>query len=147
MEDSASTPLASSANRSEFIEDFSQVAHTTGATELDQREEATIEAIASRIPRLRDPEDPQRLTPLRAHYLKKTLVKLQIDKELNTLSRQGMYFFFHSVVLSETTCRCTFSLRTAIQALSPHAKCFTTIFPLFVPSLYFDLPLPEIRSE
>jgi hypothetical protein len=52
-------------------------------------EAAVVEAIASRIPRLRDPEHPMRLTPLRAHYLKKTLVKLQVEEEMQSLSRKG----------------------------------------------------------
>lgn len=52
---------------------------------------AAIEAIAARIPGLRDPNDPNRLTPLRAHYLKKQLVKLQVEKEVQELSQKGVY--------------------------------------------------------
>lgn len=49
----------------------------------------SLEGIAGRIPRLRDPNDALKLTPLRAHYLKKTLVQLQAEREIKSLSRKG----------------------------------------------------------
>lgn len=90
------TPKAESANRIDYLNnttsnedsDFSQAARTAIPIGETEQEAATIEAIAARIPRLRDPDDPSRLTPLRAHYLKKTLVKLEIEKEIQQLSRQ-----------------------------------------------------------
>ncbi|CAO1623871.1 unnamed protein product [Sympodiomycopsis kandeliae] len=48
----------------------------------------TVEAIAARIPNLRNPNNPNALTPLRAHYLKKTLVRLQVDKEVEALAKK-----------------------------------------------------------
>jgi hypothetical protein len=69
--------------------DFSNAGRTSSST-LDkeqQQEAATIEAIAARIPHLRDASNGSRLTPMRAHYLKKTLVRLQIEQEMNMLSR------------------------------------------------------------
>lgn len=50
---------------------------------------ATTESIAARIPNLRDPKDANKLTPLRAHYLKKTLVRLQVEKEVDSLTDKG----------------------------------------------------------
>lgn len=59
-------------------------------SELDAKARADkIEAIASQIPGLRNPSDPNALTPLRAHYLKKTLVRLQVDKEVESLAQKG----------------------------------------------------------
>lgn len=52
------------------------------------------EAVAAKIRNLRDPEDPNKLTPLRAHYLKKTLVRLQVDREVKELSQKGQYAWF-----------------------------------------------------
>ncbi|CEH12080.1 Membrane coat complex Retromer, subunit VPS5/SNX1, Sorting nexins, and related PX domain-containing proteins [Ceraceosorus bombacis] len=48
----------------------------------------SLEGIANRIPRLRDSQDPLKLTPLRAHYLKKTLVQLQAEREIKSLSQK-----------------------------------------------------------
>lgn len=53
-----------------------------------QRATRSNEAIAAKIPNLRDASDPNKLTPLRAHYLKKTLVKLQVEKEVAQLSKR-----------------------------------------------------------
>ncbi|PWN97790.1 hypothetical protein FA09DRAFT_329956 [Tilletiopsis washingtonensis] len=44
--------------------------------------------VAARIPRLRDGPDDMRLTPLRAHYLKKTLLSLQVEREIKSLSQK-----------------------------------------------------------
>lgn len=90
------TPKAESANRTGYLNsdskeednDFSQAARTAIPIGETEQEAATIEAIAARIPRLRDHDNPSRLTPLRAHYLKKTLVKLEMEKEIQLLSRQ-----------------------------------------------------------
>ncbi|PWN50886.1 hypothetical protein IE53DRAFT_410573 [Violaceomyces palustris] len=38
------------------------------------------------LPQLVNPSDPMALTPLRAHYLKKTLLKLQVEREIAQLS-------------------------------------------------------------
>lgn len=57
--------------------------------DLEAKAHATNEAIAAKIPNLRDDEDPNRLTPLRAHYLKKQLVKLQVEREVQQLNQKG----------------------------------------------------------
>lgn len=51
----------------------------------------SFEGIVSRIKGLRDPQDPNKLTPLRAHYLKKHLVGLQLNHEIHALSDKGEY--------------------------------------------------------
>lgn len=84
------TPKASTSNREAYlIDDFTQAGHTNAPWAPTQIDTALVEAIAARIPRLRDASDPLKLTPLRAHYLKKTLVKLQVDGEMQTLSSKG----------------------------------------------------------
>lgn len=80
--------LASSSQRDAF-HDFAQAGHTHSLNTDSQADTAVMEAIAARIPRLRDADDPLKLTPLRAHYLKKTLVRLQVDREMQSLSRKG----------------------------------------------------------
>lgn len=43
-------------------------------------------------PALRSPGPPGELTPLRAHYLKKALVQIQIERELMLLNQKGAHF-------------------------------------------------------
>lgn len=62
--------------------------HARAASQSD----ATLDALAARIPDLRDPADPAILTPVRAHYLKKTLIKLQLEKEVAALSQKGAFW-------------------------------------------------------
>lgn len=57
--------------------------------DLEAKARATNEAIAAKIPNLRDATDLNKLTPLRAHYLKKQLVKLQVEKEVQQLNQKG----------------------------------------------------------
>ncbi|GAC97055.1 conserved fungal protein [Pseudozyma hubeiensis SY62] len=51
-------------------------------------DDAIISGRAARasIPNLANPNDPAALTPLRAHYLKKTLIRLQMEREVAQLS-------------------------------------------------------------
>jgi hypothetical protein len=90
MADALATPLASASNRGAYLtDDFTSAGQTHAPTLETGTDAAIVESIAARIPRLRDPNDPLKLTPLRAHYLKKSLVKLQVDEEMQTLSRKG----------------------------------------------------------
>jgi hypothetical protein len=90
MNEGMQTPLASSSNRMSYLsDDFNQAGQTIAPLEPAKTDTALVEAIAARIPRLRDAIDPLRLTPLRAHYLKKALVKLQVDAEMQNLSSKG----------------------------------------------------------
>lgn len=61
---------------------------TSSATVLPPIDDS-FNGIASRIKGLTDPEDPNKLTPLRAHYLKKHLVALQLLDEIRALSDKG----------------------------------------------------------
>lgn len=89
--DAEVTPLASTSTRTAYLnDDFAQAGHTNMSVAEQKTDSAIIETIAARIPRLRDEEDPLKLTPLRAHYLKKTLVKLQVEMEMESLSNKGM---------------------------------------------------------
>lgn len=90
MED-LETPSASlSSSAGVFADAFSQAGHLgEPLREDDQAERDSVEAVARRIPRLREANEPLKLTPLRAHYLKKTLVKLEVDRELKSLSTSG----------------------------------------------------------
>lgn len=84
------TPLASTSNRQAYLsDDFNSAGQTIAPLNQPNTDLALVEAIAARIPRLRDASDPLRLTPLRAHYLKKALVKLQVDAEMQNLSSKG----------------------------------------------------------
>ncbi|MCO5596355.1 hypothetical protein L7F22_050416 [Adiantum nelumboides] len=87
MED-LKTPLVSTYSQAgAFADAFSQAGHLAAPEQNESKAESdSVEAIARRIPRLRDADDPLKLTPLRAHYLKKTLVKLEVDRELKYLS-------------------------------------------------------------
>lgn len=69
---------------------FSQAGHTIASAHGATREQeaARTQAIAAKIQQLRDPNDPQKLTPLRAHYLKKQLVKLQVQNEMKHLAQR-----------------------------------------------------------
>jgi hypothetical protein len=90
MSGDMATPLASSSNREAYLtDDFTQAGHTLAPFSETKTDTALVEAIAARIPRLRDAIDPLKLTPLRAHYLKKALVKLQVDAEMQSLSNKG----------------------------------------------------------
>ncbi|UZJ56201.1 hypothetical protein CBS101457_005521 [Exobasidium rhododendri] len=89
MSDALATPLASASDRTAYLtEDFTRAGQTNAPSTESKADFALVESIAARIPRLRDPNDPLKLTPLRAHYLKKSLVKLQVDEEMRTLSRK-----------------------------------------------------------
>ncbi|KAK0553655.1 hypothetical protein OC845_001127 [Tilletia horrida] len=46
------------------------------------------EHVAKRIKGLRDAQDPLKLTPIRAHYLKKALIRLQVENEFRALSKK-----------------------------------------------------------
>ena len=84
------TPLASTSNRQAFLtDDFTQAGKIITPVNQANTDTALVEAIAARIPRLRDASDPLKLTPLRAHYLKKALVKLQVETEMQNLSSKG----------------------------------------------------------
>ncbi|CAE6439596.1 hypothetical protein ACGC1H_000805 [Rhizoctonia solani] len=63
------------------------VSQTNGRTNYDQpgAKSTTGRAITHNLD---SPDDLQTLTPLRAHYLKKTLITLQFSKELNILTTQ-----------------------------------------------------------
>ena len=54
-----------------------------------ERDKHSYEATIKRIEGLKDPHDELKLTPLRAHYLKKALVKLQLQQEVELLSEKG----------------------------------------------------------
>ncbi|KAJ1032692.1 hypothetical protein NDA16_000714 [Ustilago loliicola] len=60
----------------------------TSLAPLQATDDAIISGKAARasIPNLEDPSNPTSLTPLRAHYLKKTLIRLQMEKEVAQLS-------------------------------------------------------------
>ncbi len=51
-------------------------------------DDSVISSKAARasIPTLQDPANPSKLTPLRAHYLKKTLIRLQMEREVVQLN-------------------------------------------------------------
>ncbi|KIS71296.1 uncharacterized protein UMAG_01196 [Mycosarcoma maydis] len=63
-------------------------AGTSLAPVQDGDGDAIISGKAARasIPNLADPNHPAALTPLRAHYLKKTLIRLQMEREVAQLS-------------------------------------------------------------
>lgn len=63
-------------------------AGTSLAPHEGSADDAIISSKAARasIPQLVDPVDPSALTPLRAHYLKKTLIRLQMEKEVAQLN-------------------------------------------------------------
>ncbi|PWZ03194.1 hypothetical protein BCV70DRAFT_197427 [Testicularia cyperi] len=52
----------------------------------DSSTSVSSKAARASIPKLEDPKDPSALTPLRAHYLKKTLIRLQLEREVAQLS-------------------------------------------------------------
>jgi len=58
-------------------------------TQPIQISDDSFQAIASRINGLVEENDPNKLTPLRAHYLKKCLVGLQLKEEVEMLSDKG----------------------------------------------------------
>lgn len=58
---------------------------------------AASKAARSAIPDIVNPDDPLALTPLRSHYLKKALIKLQLEAELVELNHKGM-FVHHSLI-------------------------------------------------
>lgn len=53
---------------------------------VDASASASSKAARAAIPGLENASNPQALTPLRAHYLKKTLIRLQLEKEIAQLS-------------------------------------------------------------
>lgn len=60
----------------------------TSLAPLIATDDAIISGQAARasIPNLEDPSNPTALTPLRAHYLKKTLIRLQMEREVAQLN-------------------------------------------------------------
>ena len=74
---------------------WAEVSHdlqNVGSVKSEQenaKDKQSFEAIVKRIANLRDPQDELKLTPLRAHYLKKALVKLQTQHEVELLSQRG----------------------------------------------------------
>ncbi|KDN51443.1 hypothetical protein K437DRAFT_254863 [Tilletiaria anomala UBC 951] len=88
----------------------------------------SFEAIVARIDGLRDPQDELKLTPLRAHYLKKALVKLQVQKEVLLLSRPD-------------------ALSTLGPPFRPSAQARTTDLPIMRYLFHhFVLTFPFLRS-
>ncbi|KAE8234351.1 hypothetical protein CF326_g611 [Tilletia indica] len=91
----ASASQSPPTRRAAFDPGFDNAAHSapTGSTTFgDSKTEYRLsneqEAIAVRIKGLRDAGDPLKLTPMRAHYLKKALIRLQIENEVKSLAKR-----------------------------------------------------------
>ncbi|KAN0059708.1 hypothetical protein ACQY0O_008280 [Thecaphora frezii] len=89
---------------------------------------AASKAARVAIPNLVNNDDPMALTPLRAHYLKKTLIKLQMEKEVAELSTRD-------------------ALSTFGPPFKPSPRARTTDLPLLRYLFqHFVLTFPFLRS-
>ncbi|CAD6898166.1 unnamed protein product [Tilletia controversa] len=91
----ASASRSPPARRADFDPGFDEAAHSAptgpsayGDSKTEYRLSNEQETIALRIQGLRDSQDPLKLTPIRAHYLKKALIRLQIENEVKSLAKR-----------------------------------------------------------
>ncbi|KAK0528581.1 hypothetical protein OC842_004504 [Tilletia horrida] len=86
---------AAGSRRAVFDPGFDGAAHSVptgsaayGDSKTEYRLSDEQEAIAVRIKGLREGNEPLKLTPVRAHYLKKALIRLQVENEMRSLSKR-----------------------------------------------------------